>query len=47
MKLLSLAIASIGIWILLNPLLGPTSVWEDIVFGAIAAILAIIAAFKT
>ena len=45
-KLLSLAICSLGIWVLLNPLLGPASIWEDIVFGAIAAILALMAAFK-
>jgi hypothetical protein len=44
-KLLSLAIASLGIWVILNPLLG-AAIWEDIVFGAITVILAVIAAFK-
>ena len=44
MKLLSLAICSLGVWVLLNPLLGPASIWEDIVFGGIAAILGIWAA---
>ena len=47
MKYLSLAICSLGIWVILNSFLGPASIWEDIVFGAIAAILAAIAAFKT
>lgn len=42
MKLVSLAICSLGIWVLLNGILGPQSIWEDIVFGAIAAILAFI-----
>jgi len=46
MKFLSLAICSLGIWVLLNSFLGPYSIWEDIVFGAIAAVLAVIAAFK-
>jgi len=45
-KLLSLAICSLGIWVLLNSFLGPQSIWEDIVFGGIAAILAFIAVFK-
>lgn len=30
----------------LNSFLGPQSIWEDIVFGAIAAILAFIAMFQ-
>ena len=47
MKFLSLAICSLGLWVILNSFLGPASIWEDIVFGAIAAILAAIAAFKT
>ena len=47
MKFLSLAICSLGIWVILNSFLGPASIWEDIVFGAIAAILALISAFAT
>jgi len=47
MKFLGLAICSLGLWVILNSFLGPASIWEDIVFGAIAAILAAIAAFKT
>jgi len=46
MKLVSLAIGSLGIWVILNSFLGSQSIWEDIVFGAIAAILAIIGALK-
>ena len=46
MKLLSLAICSLGIWVVLNSFLGPMSIWEDIVFGAIAAVLAFIGMFK-
>ncbi len=46
MKFLSLAICSLGIWVILNSFLGPASIWEDIVFGAIAAVLALIGAFK-
>ncbi len=46
MKLISWSICSIGIWVILNSFLGPASIWEDIVFGAIAAILAAIAAFR-
>ncbi len=46
MKFLSLAIGSLGIWVILNSFLGPTSIWEDIVFGAIATVLALMAAFK-
>ena len=42
MKLLSWAIASLGVWVFLNAFI--TAKWDDIVFGAIAAILAIIAA---
>ncbi len=44
MKLLSLAICSLGIWVLLNSFVA--AIWDDIVFGAIAAVLALIAAFK-
>jgi len=46
-KLLSWAIASLGVWVVLNSFLGPQSIWEDIVFGAIAAILAVMAALKS
>lgn len=46
MKLVSLAIGSLGIWVFLNALLGAESTWEDIVFGLIAAVLAIIGAFR-
>ena len=46
MKFLSLAICSLGLWVILNSFLGPASIWEDIVFGVIAAALALIAAFK-
>ena len=46
MKLVSLAIGSLGIWVILNSFLGPQSIWEEIVFGAIAAILAIIGTLK-
>jgi len=46
-KLLSLAIASLGVWVILNSFLGPQSIWEDIVFGAIAVIFAVIAAVKS
>ena len=46
MKLLSLAICSLGVWVVLNSFLGPASIWEDIVFGAIAAIFAFIAMFQ-
>ncbi|MCD6299869.1 MAG: hypothetical protein J7L78_01665 [Dehalococcoidales bacterium] len=47
MKLLGWAIASLSVWVILNSFLGPASIWEDIVFGAIAAIFAIIAALKS
>ncbi len=43
MKFLSLAICSLGIWVILNPLLSATTKWDDIVFGALAALLALIA----
>ena len=45
MKFLSLAICSLGVWVVLNSFLGAASIWEDIVFGAIAAILAFIGMF--
>ena len=44
MKLLSWAICSIGVWVLLGSFIN--AVWVGIVFGAIAAILAAIAALK-
>ena len=44
MKLLSLAICSLGIWVVLNSFV--EAMWVGIVFGAIAAVLALIAAFK-
>ena len=47
MKLVSLAICSLGIWVILNSFLGPMSIWEDIVFGAIAAVLALVGAFRS
>ena len=43
MKLLNLAICSLGVWVVLNVLIG--GAWVDIVFGAIAAVLAAISAF--
>ncbi len=46
MKLVSLAICSLGIWVVLNSFLGPQSIWEDIVFGAIAAITAFVGMFR-
>ena len=46
MKLVSLAIGSLGVWVLLNSFLAPQSIWEDIVFGGIAAVLAVIEALK-
>ena len=43
MKYISLAICSLGIWVLLSAFV--TGKWVGIVFGAIAAILALIGAF--
>ncbi len=43
MKWLSLAICSLGVWVLLTAFVEAT--WVGIVFGAIAALLAIIAAY--
>lgn len=43
MKLLSLAICSLGIWVVLNSLV--EGIWDDIVFGAIAAVLAVMVVF--
>ncbi len=46
LKLVSLAICSLGVWVVLNSFLGAASIWEDIVFGAIAAVLAFIGMFR-
>jgi len=46
MKLVSLAICFLGVWVLLNSFLGPKSIWEDIVFGGAAAVLAFIGMFQ-
>ena len=43
MKWLSLAICSLGVWVFLNSFVEAS--WDDIVFGAIAAVLAVIAAY--
>ena len=43
MKLVAWAICSLGIWVFLNSFVA--AIWDDIVFGVIAAILALIAAF--
>ena len=43
MKLLSLAICSLGIWVFLSAFV--TGKWVGIVFGAIAAALALISTF--
>jgi len=44
MKLLALAIGSLGIWVFLNSFV--TATWDDIVFGLLVAILAVIAMLK-
>ena len=43
MKLLNLAICSLGVWVVLSSLIDAS--WVGIAFGAIAAVLAAIAAF--
>ncbi len=43
MKWLSLAICSLGVWVFFNSFVKAT--WDDIIFGAIAAILAFIGVF--
>ena len=43
MKLVSLAICSLGVWVVLNSFV--EAIWDDIVFGAIAAFLAALAVF--
>jgi hypothetical protein len=43
MKFLSLAICSLGVWVLLSAFI--TGKWVGIVFGAITAVLALIGAF--
>ena len=45
MKLLTMAITSLGIWIILNPLLG-AAVWDDIVFGALVAFISFVSMFR-
>ena len=45
MKILSLAICSLGVWVVLNALV--EAIWDDIVFGAIAAVLAVVAAITS
>ena len=45
MKLLSLAICSLGIWVLLSAFVDGS--WVGIVFGAIAAVLALISTFTS
>jgi len=44
-KLLSLAICSLGIWVLLSAFVH--SSWVGIVFGGIAAVLALVDSFKS
>ncbi|MCX7912032.1 MAG: hypothetical protein N2506_03605 [Dehalococcoidales bacterium] len=44
MKLLSLAICSLGIWVFISAFVNAS--WVGIVFGAITAVLSLIAAFK-
>ena len=44
MKFLSLAICSLGIWVVLNSFVSAT--WDDIIFGALAAVLALTAVVK-
>jgi hypothetical protein len=44
-KLLSLAICSLGIWVLLSAFVDAS--WVGIVFGAITAILALVGVFKS
>jgi hypothetical protein len=44
-KLLSLAICSLGIWVFFSAFVNAS--WVGIVFGAIAAVLALIDSFKS
>jgi hypothetical protein len=44
MKFLSLAICSLGIWVVVNSFVG--AIWDDIVFGAAVVILAFVAMFR-
>jgi len=46
MKLLTIAPIAIGLWILLNPLLGSRAIWDDIILGAITVLAAAVAMFK-
>jgi len=45
MKLVALAICSLGLWVFLNSLLG-NAIWDDIIFGLLTAILAFIGMFQ-
>lgn len=45
MRLLSLAICSLGVWVVLNTAMGDA--WVGYVFGGITAVLAFLAAFST
>jgi multisubunit Na+/H+ antiporter MnhE subunit len=45
MKLLNLAICSLGIWVLLSAFVSAS--WVGIVFGAITAVLALASAVKS
>lgn len=45
MKLLSLAICSLGIWVLLGSFVSAS--WVGIVFGAITAVLALFASMQS
>jgi hypothetical protein len=45
MKWLSLAICSLGIWVILNSFVSGN--WVDIVFGAITAIAALLSMFSS
>ena len=44
MKLLAWAICSLGVWVVVNSF--STASWDDIVFGVIVALLALIAAIR-
>ncbi|HJX13845.1 MAG TPA: hypothetical protein VJ377_10035 [Dehalococcoidales bacterium] len=45
MKLVGLAICSLGIWVVLNAFIA--GIWVDIVFGAIAAVLALVGSLRS
>ena len=44
MKLVSLAICSLGVWVVVNSFVSAT--WDDIVFGALAAVFALLATVR-